>query len=121
MNRDEKRQVKLQQVKEYRASGLSLKKWCSQSGEKFSTMKYWCKVERENRTKPQTHSAAKRKDHSSWIQLAPMDENDTKSVEEEKVIKTQPFKITVNDIHLEIPQGFDAHELKMLIGVMRSC
>lgn len=123
MSRKTTRQLRLKQIKEYRASGLSLKEWCDKNGEKFTTMRYWSQMERESRSQEtQNSSTVIEKENSSWVQLAPITSDQAKAPDmKSSTMRTPCFKLNVNDMILEIPRGYDAHELKSVIEVMRSC
>lgn len=49
MKSDENREIWMKRIEEYRASGLSQKTWCEESGVKATSLRYW--IMKLNKTK----------------------------------------------------------------------
>jgi hypothetical protein len=121
MNRIENRRIKLQQVAHYRASGLTLKQWCIKNNEKYTTMKYWIAKVRKEKSSGGQASVSDNQGANPWVQLKAETKDHEKPIDHQKSRASGTYRIHIENMQLEVPQGFDAQELRSLIKVMQTC
>lgn len=91
-NKEKNRIEWKQRVKEFRASGLSFKKWCDKYGFKLHQLQYWSNKFKEEDLEPI--------DNTNWISVN-FDEN----------IPASNLTITIGKCSIEVKPGFDADHL----------
>ena len=98
MKPSEKRALRMEQVAEYRQSGLSAEQWCQENELNLYTLRYWIsKLNRETR-EPQEESC-------QWVSLS---------------TESPSLKVTIGNATITLQEGFDPELLRQIIQVLKA-
>ena len=98
MKPSEKRALRMEQVAEYRQSGLSAEQWCQENELNLHTLKYWItKLNRETRD-PQEETC-------QWVSLSG---------------ESSDLHVTVGTVTITLKPGFDPELLRQTIQVLKA-
>ncbi len=109
MTNEEKRVLRMKQVKDYKASGLSLNQWCQQNNIKPSAIRYWVELDNKSSSSFSQESSNSVK----WFQVKGVDLGGYQS---------SKISLSLGSVSINIEDDFDPGMLrKVIIAIKDIC
>ena len=100
-----KREIWIKKIKDYRTSGLSAAKWCEENDLSINSLRYY--IHKFNKEKKQQEFR-----QTKWAAVVPASTENT-------VSETQNIKIAIGNATIEVFPEFDLNTLETVVRILR--
>lgn len=104
MNLEDKRTLRIQQIEEYRASGLKAAEWCEQNQLSIHALRYWIRKMNQEQTEVTCTE-------TQWLAVP--------EGPDFQPITKNPLVLTIGDVSIQVPAHFHPETLEQVIRIVR--
>ncbi|AZO94889.1 hypothetical protein [Halocella sp. SP3-1] len=100
-----KREIWIKRIQDYKASGLTAAKWCEENGVSINSLRYY--THKFNKEKKEQES-----NQTKWTAVFP-------APAENKDNETKIIKVTIGQAIIEVVPGFDSNTFETLVRILK--
>lgn len=103
--REQRRQIRIERITDYRCSGLSMSAWCAANQIKREQLKYWLRKSKED------VSSGSPTPSTRWVPLTVANPSDTR-------VSTSSLVVRIGQASIELHSGFNPELLREVVHAL---